>query len=61
MLEDQKEEIQENRVKIDQIKVDLVDEVTMYKEIEYLNKIEYEKLEIKFGELTKKVKKKLKF
>jgi plasmid maintenance system killer protein len=55
-LEDQKKEIFENRTKIDQIKVDIIDEATTLRELDYLNRIEYEKLELKYGELTKKVR-----
>lgn len=55
LIEEQKQDIIDSRNKIDQIKTDIIDEATTLKELDYLNKIEFEKLEIKYGELTKRV------
>ena len=55
LLHDQKSRIKECKVKIDQLNVDIVDEETTFREIEHLNKVEYERLEKMIVELNKKV------
>ena len=56
LLKEQKIKIRDYNVKIDQLKVDIIDEETTLKEIEQLNRQEYERLEGMIGELNKKVK-----
>ena len=55
LLQSQKSRIKECKVKIDQLNVDIVDEETTFREIEHLNKAEYERLEKMIVELNKKV------
>lgn len=55
LLHKQKSRMNECKVKIDQLKVDIIDEETNFMEIEHLNKVEYERLEKMIVELNKKV------
>lgn len=54
-IETQKSEINQKKIKIDHIKVEIINEEINLSELQYLNKLEKDHVESKYGDMAKKV------